>query len=227
MHMKTLVLGITAVIALPALAEDVVDPSQLLTHEVYSFVKFRQTTDLEQFVFDPASIEAEWANAELTGQFAADMMVVDRSESSTSSDDVIQFDWRNKFGRHNGRTAHGTSMSVFSATDDAEISLASIENLDALHHSAEWTVSLYEESTYIGDLSAGDSTLAILQGLSYELVFSMGGTNTKSLETIVTWNIQLEYSHDDNGGGSSSTVPGFGGLALLGGLGVVRRRRRN
>jgi hypothetical protein len=226
MILKTLTTGITAAIAFSASADNLVDPAQLLTHEVYSHVQFGAWSNTDQLNFDPASEAAECAHASMQNSLVNTYMAVtNHCESSGADIDVIQFDWRNNRMTPMGITAQGITSTIFSAPSDADIALSSITNNQ--HAPVEWNISLYDEdSSHVGDLNSLNTSLSILEDVCYELVFSVTGADTfTSWNTLVTWDIQIEYSQDSSGG--ASAVPGFGGLAFLGGLGAVRRRRRH
>lgn len=227
MKLKTLALtvGLLGTIGSTAVADSYVDPAQLLTHRVKARISLSYFNDVDNLYFDPASTAAECAHADLNEANIVDayLGVTTHCESSGSDIDMISFDWENTLDPYYTAVATGKATSMISAGSDAEISLASVTNLNWMSHHSNWSIKVYaEDSTFLGNLA--NESIALAKDLCYKVVLSIGGTNTQtSGGRMVTWAIQMEYS---GSGGGSTAVPGFGGLAVLTGLGAVRRRRR-
>ena len=227
MKLKTLALtvGLLGTIGSTAVADSYVDPAQLLTHQVKARINLSYYNDVDNLYFDPASTAAECAHADLNQEDIVDayLGVTTHCESSDSDIDMISFDWENTLSPYYSHVATGKASSMISAGSDAEISLASVTNLNWMSSAATWSIKVYaEDSTYLGDLAS--ESIALAKDMCYEVVLSIGGANTRTNGgRMVTWAIQMEYSES---GGGSTAVPGFGGLAVLTGLGAVRRRRR-
>lgn len=207
----------------PAFADQVGDPNALLTHGLTAGVSYYTLSDSDSQAFTPASAYAECTHAQVGDTYCARIAVADECSNIDKDIDVIRFEWSNLNLSYPqfGITALGTAVSTISTTQNAEISIGSIENLDDLSSGADWSIQLHSDSGLVGSLSDLDSSFSLEKDTQYELVFSIGGNDTLTTNgNMVSWDLAIAYA---SGGGA---VPGAGGLAAFAGLAGGRRRRR-
>jgi len=211
-------------VALPLHAGEVADPVGMLTHELCAETRFYMFGDEDVQLFSPASSLAECARAQVGSFNCAQLTAMTQCLDPDQVSDMVAFTWIN----HNmhsdtfGLTATGTAMTTISLASDAIISLDAIDNIDMLDDDAKWSIDVFDEDDLLVGSLLGEDSLSLEKEMEYDLVFTIGGSNTLTTGgSTVSWDIRMEYSSD------YSAVPGAGGLALVLGFGGRRRRRRN
>lgn len=207
----------------PAIADEVGDPNALHTHALSAGVSYYTMSGIDSQAFTPESAFAECAHVQIGAAYHAQLTVANECSNIDDDADIIRFEWANLNLSYPqwGITALGTGMSTISTTMDGEISLASIENLEDLSSSADWSIEVYSDSELIGSLDDFDSSFSLVKDTQYELIFSMGGYETITTNgNTVSWDLAIAYAS------SGGAVPGAGGLAAFAGLAGGRRRRR-
>ena len=207
----------------PVIADEVGDPNALHTHGLSAGVSYYTMSGTDSQVFTPESAYAECAHVQIGGTYHAQLTVANECSNTDDDVDIIRFEWANLNLSYPqwGITALGSGTSTISTTMDGEISLGSIENIEDLSSSADWSIEVYSDFGLVGSLDDFDSSFSLEKDTQYELVFSMGGYDTITTDgNTVSWDLAIAYAS------SGGAVPGAGGLAAFAGLAGGRRRRR-